>query len=40
MDISNNFLNRIPIYQQIRKRIDKWEYIKLKNCTAKGTVTD
>jgi hypothetical protein len=28
--ISNNFLNRAPVPQQLRKRIDKWVYMKLK----------
>jgi hypothetical protein len=37
--IRNNFLNRIPIVQQIRTRIDKWHCTKLKSCTAKKTVT-
>jgi hypothetical protein len=29
-DIHNNFLNRNLIAQQLRERIDKWGYIKLK----------
>jgi hypothetical protein len=38
--ISNNFLNRIPIDQQLRERISKWGCIKLKGfCTTKETVT-
>jgi isopentenyldiphosphate isomerase len=38
--IGNNFLDKTPIAQQIRYRIDKWDCIKLKNfCTAKETVT-
>jgi hypothetical protein len=33
-----NFLNRAPIAQEIRARIDKWDCIKLKSfCTAKET---
>jgi hypothetical protein len=39
-DISNYFLNRTPITQEIRARIDKWDCIKLKSfCTAKETIT-
>jgi hypothetical protein len=35
--ISNGFLSRIQIAQQLRERIDKWEYMKLKSfCTAKA----
>jgi hypothetical protein len=38
--IGNNFLNRISIAQQLRERMDKWDYMKLKSiCTAKETVT-
>jgi hypothetical protein len=30
------FLNRIPAAQQLRERMDKWDYIKLKSfCTTK-----
>jgi hypothetical protein len=33
-------LNRTPIAQQLRERINKWHYMKLKNfCTAKEIVT-
>jgi hypothetical protein len=28
--IGKDFLNRIPVAQQIRERMDKWDYIKLK----------
>jgi hypothetical protein len=35
--IGNDFLNRTPIAQEIKARIDKWECIKLKTCTAKET---
>jgi chaperone required for assembly of F1-ATPase len=36
----NNFLNRTPVPQQLREKIDKWNCIKLKSfCTAKETVT-
>jgi hypothetical protein len=31
MGMGNNFLNRIPRVQQLRERIDKWEYMKLKS---------
>jgi hypothetical protein len=37
--ISNNFLNRILMVQQLRERIDKWDYMKLKSCTTKEMVT-
>jgi hypothetical protein len=34
--IGNNFLNRIPVTQHLRERMNKWECIKLKSfCTAK-----
>jgi hypothetical protein len=37
--IGNNFLNKTPIAQPIRDRIDKWDYIKLKSFfSAKETV--
>jgi hypothetical protein len=37
--IGNIFLNRILIAQEIKARIDKWDYIKIKRfCTSK-TVT-
>jgi hypothetical protein len=32
-------MNGIPIVQQLREIIDKWDYKKLKICTAKETVT-
>jgi hypothetical protein len=28
--IGNNFLNRAPMAQQLKERIDKWKYRKLK----------
>jgi hypothetical protein len=37
--IGNYFLNKTPVPQQMRERIDKWECIKLKSfCTAKEIV--
>jgi hypothetical protein len=34
--IGSDFLNRTHMAQQLRERIDKWNYIKLKGqCTAK-----
>jgi hypothetical protein len=34
--IGKNFLNRTPAAQQLRERMDKWDYIKLKSfCTTK-----
>jgi hypothetical protein len=38
--ISNDFLNKTAIAQQIRTRTDKWDFIKLEGfCTAKEVVT-
>jgi hypothetical protein len=32
------FLSRIPVAQQLRERLDKWDYMKLKSfCTTKET---
>jgi hypothetical protein len=40
INIGNNFLNRIPMAQQIRERINKWDCIRLTSFyTAKETVT-
>jgi uncharacterized protein YPO0396 len=40
IDIGNTFLTRTPMAQQLRERIDKSDYRKLKSsCTAKGMVT-
>jgi hypothetical protein len=41
IDIGNNFLlNRTPIAQEIRTRIDKWDFIKLKSfCTLNKTIS-
>jgi hypothetical protein len=34
--IGNDFLNRTQMPQQLKERIDKWDYIKLKSfCTTK-----
>jgi hypothetical protein len=40
--IGNDFLNSISMVQaqQLRERIDKWDYMKLKNiCTTKEMIT-
>jgi hypothetical protein len=29
--IGKDFLNRTPVAQQLRKRIDKWDFMKLKS---------
>jgi hypothetical protein len=35
--IGKNFFNRTPEAQQLRERMDKWDFIKLKSfCTKKG----
>jgi hypothetical protein len=37
--IDNDFLNRIPMAQQLRERMDKWDCMKLKSfCTTKEMV--
>jgi hypothetical protein len=37
--ISNHFLSRTQVPQPLRERIDKWDYVKLKNfCTTKEMV--
>jgi hypothetical protein len=34
--IGNDFLNRTQMAQQLKERIDKWDYMKLKSfCTTK-----
>jgi hypothetical protein len=36
IDIVKEFLSRIPAAQQLRERMDKWYYMKLKSfCTTK-----
>jgi hypothetical protein len=38
--IGKDFLNRTPGAQQLRERMDKWDYMKLKSfCTAKEMVS-
>jgi hypothetical protein len=38
--IGNNFLNRTQVAQQLRERINKWDYTKLRSfCTIKEMVT-
>jgi hypothetical protein len=38
--IGKDFLNRTPAAQQLRKSIDKWDFIKLKSfCTTKEMVS-
>jgi hypothetical protein len=35
-----DFLSRIPAVQQLRERMDKWDYMKLKSfCTTKEMVS-
>jgi hypothetical protein len=39
--IGNDFLSRTPSGQQLRERIDKWDYMKLKSfCTTKEMVSN
>jgi hypothetical protein len=38
--IGNEFLNRTQMAQQLRERVDKWDYVKLKSfSTAKEMTT-
>jgi hypothetical protein len=38
--IGNDFLNRTQMDQQLKERIDKWDYRKLKSfCTTEKTIT-
>jgi hypothetical protein len=40
IDIGKNFLNRTSAAQQLRERMEKWVYIKLKSfCTTKEIVS-
>jgi hypothetical protein len=34
-----DFLNKTQATQQLRERIDKWDYMKLKSCTTKEIVS-
>jgi hypothetical protein len=39
--IDKDFLNRIPAAQQLKERMDKWDFIKLKSfCTTKEIVSN
>jgi hypothetical protein len=38
--IVKDFLNRTPAVQQLRERMDKWDYMKLKICTTKEMVSN
>jgi hypothetical protein len=41
IDIGKDFLNRTTASQQLRKRRDKWDFIKLKSfCTTKEMVSN
>jgi hypothetical protein len=40
VSIGKDFLSRNPAAQQLRKRMDKWDYMKLKSfCTTKEMVS-
>jgi hypothetical protein len=40
IDINKEFLNRTPEAHQLRERMDKWDYMKLKSfCTTKEMVS-
>jgi hypothetical protein len=40
IDIGKDFLSRTPAAQQLRERMDKWDYVKLKSfCTTKEMVS-
>jgi hypothetical protein len=40
IDMCKDFLNRTPAAQQLRERMDKWDFIKLKSfCTSKEMVS-
>jgi hypothetical protein len=38
--IGKDFLSRTPAAQQLRERMDKWDFIKLKSCTTKEMVSE
>jgi hypothetical protein len=38
--VGKDFISRTPAAQQLRERMDKWDYMKLKNlCTTKEVVS-
>jgi hypothetical protein len=40
LGIGNDCLNRVQMVKQLRERIEKWDYMKLKCfCTKKGAVS-
>jgi hypothetical protein len=39
IDIGKDFLTRNPTAQQLREKMDKWDFIKLKSCTTKEIVS-
>jgi hypothetical protein len=40
IDIGKDFLSRTPVAQQLRERMNKWDYMKLKSfCTIKQIVS-
>jgi hypothetical protein len=40
ISVGNDFLNRTQITQQLRERMDKWDYMKLESfCTTKEMVS-
>jgi mitochondrial fission protein ELM1 len=40
LGIGSDFFSRTQVVQQLRERIDKWEYMKLKSfCTSKAMVS-
>jgi hypothetical protein len=40
ISIGKDFLNKTPAAQQLRERMDRWDYMKLKSfCTAKEVVS-
>jgi hypothetical protein len=41
ISIGKDFLNRTPAAQQLREKVDKWDFIKLKSfCTAEEIVSE
>jgi hypothetical protein len=41
LGIGNGFLNRTPVALEMRARIDKWDYLKLKSfCIVKETISE